>query len=153
MLIGERLRELREAKNLSQGDIEKRTGLVRPYTSRVSRTATRFQGGEVLRRWRSMPGRGGEVPALPALFYEGKRPPTKFETALSVQSNGEPLRRSGSEPWPSCSGGWRKDRKFLLTMAQQMARPKSNQVMVLPTFVEIGRDASFKTYRISFCWL
>jgi len=26
MLIGERLRELREAKHLSQGDIEKRTG-------------------------------------------------------------------------------------------------------------------------------
>ena len=35
MEIGAKLRELREAKNLSQGDIEKRTGLVRAYTSRV----------------------------------------------------------------------------------------------------------------------
>ena len=35
MVIGDRLRELREAKNLSQGDIEKRTGLFRCYTSRV----------------------------------------------------------------------------------------------------------------------
>ena len=35
MLIGQRLRELRESKNLSQGEIEKRTGLLRYYTSRV----------------------------------------------------------------------------------------------------------------------
>jgi transcriptional regulator with XRE-family HTH domain len=35
MLIGERLRTIREAKNLSQGDIEKRTGMLRRYTSRV----------------------------------------------------------------------------------------------------------------------
>ena len=35
MIIGERLKKLREAKELSQGDIEKRTGLIRCYTSRV----------------------------------------------------------------------------------------------------------------------
>ena len=35
MIIGERLRELREAKKLSQGDIEKKTGLLRCYVSRV----------------------------------------------------------------------------------------------------------------------
>ena len=35
MFIGQRLRELREAKKLSQGDIERRTGLFRSYTSRV----------------------------------------------------------------------------------------------------------------------
>ena len=35
MQIGAKLRELRIAKNLSQGDIEKRTGLFRTYTSRV----------------------------------------------------------------------------------------------------------------------
>ena len=34
-MIGERLRTIRESKNLSQGDIEKRTGLIRCYTSRV----------------------------------------------------------------------------------------------------------------------
>jgi hypothetical protein len=39
MLIGQRLRELREAKKLSQGDIEKRTGLLRCYTSRVANTS------------------------------------------------------------------------------------------------------------------
>ncbi len=35
MDIGKRLRELREAKGLSQRDIEKRTGLFRSYVSRV----------------------------------------------------------------------------------------------------------------------
>ena len=35
MVICDRLRELREAKNLSQGDIQNRTGLLRSYLSRV----------------------------------------------------------------------------------------------------------------------
>jgi transcriptional regulator with XRE-family HTH domain len=35
MVICDRLRELREGKNLSQGDIEKRTGLFRCCISRV----------------------------------------------------------------------------------------------------------------------
>ena len=35
MVIGERLRAAREAKELSQGDTEKRTGLFRCYVSRV----------------------------------------------------------------------------------------------------------------------
>jgi transcriptional regulator with XRE-family HTH domain len=35
MLIGERIRAIREAKNLTQGEIEKRCGLLRVYISRV----------------------------------------------------------------------------------------------------------------------
>jgi transcriptional regulator with XRE-family HTH domain len=35
MIVGERLRAIREMKNMSQGDIEKRTGLLRCYLSRV----------------------------------------------------------------------------------------------------------------------
>ncbi len=35
MVISDKLKELREAKKLSQGDIEKRTGLLRCYISRV----------------------------------------------------------------------------------------------------------------------
>ena len=35
MIVGERLRAVREQKQLSQGDIEKRTGLLRCYISRV----------------------------------------------------------------------------------------------------------------------
>ena len=35
MLIGARLRQLREQKQMSQGDVEERTGLLRCYVSRV----------------------------------------------------------------------------------------------------------------------
>jgi|SRR5580658_1487816 transcriptional regulator with XRE-family HTH domain len=35
MVIGKRVKALREQKNMSQGDIEKRTGLLRCYLSRV----------------------------------------------------------------------------------------------------------------------
>jgi transcriptional regulator with XRE-family HTH domain len=35
MVIGDKLKALREQKKLSQGDIEKRTGLLRCYISRV----------------------------------------------------------------------------------------------------------------------
>ena len=35
MIIGDRLRELRQEKKFSQGEIEKRTGLLRCYISRV----------------------------------------------------------------------------------------------------------------------
>ena len=35
MIVGDRLRAVREMKNMSQGDIEKRTGLLRCYISRV----------------------------------------------------------------------------------------------------------------------
>lgn len=35
MVIGDQLRAFREVRNLSQGDIEKRTGLLRCYISRV----------------------------------------------------------------------------------------------------------------------
>src|SRR5258708_32298037 len=35
VIIGDSVRELREAKELSQGDIENRTGLLRCYISRI----------------------------------------------------------------------------------------------------------------------
>ena len=35
MVVGDKLKELRATKKLSQGDIEKRTGLLRCYISRV----------------------------------------------------------------------------------------------------------------------
>ena len=35
LVVGDKLKTLREQKKLSQGDIEKRTGLLRCYISRV----------------------------------------------------------------------------------------------------------------------
>jgi transcriptional regulator with XRE-family HTH domain len=40
MVIGQKLKALRAQKNLSQGDIEKRTGLLRCYVSRVENEHT-----------------------------------------------------------------------------------------------------------------
>ncbi len=50
MLIGQRLREIRDAKNLSQDDIENATGLVRPYSSRVENGHT-VPSVETLEKW------------------------------------------------------------------------------------------------------
>jgi len=73
MVIGQRLRELREANNLSQGDLEQRTGLLRCYTSRVENGHT-VPTIETLEKY----ARALEVP-LYGLFYEGKEPPKKPE--------------------------------------------------------------------------
>jgi len=64
MLIGERLREIRDAGKLSQGDIERRTGFVRPYISRVENGYT-VPSVETLEKF----DRVLEVP-LYALFYD-----------------------------------------------------------------------------------
>ena len=69
MIIGERLRELREEKKLSQGDVEKRTGLLRCYISRVENGHT-VPAIETLEKL----ARAFEVPMY-QLFYEGKEPP------------------------------------------------------------------------------
>jgi transcriptional regulator with XRE-family HTH domain len=63
MVIGDRLKELRESKELSQGDIEKRTGLLRCYISRVEN--------------------GHTVPAVATLEKDGTRPGSADVQALS----------------------------------------------------------------------
>jgi transcriptional regulator with XRE-family HTH domain len=121
MIIGERLRELRETKNLSQGDIEKRTGLLRCYISRVENGHT-VPAVETLEKM----ARALEVP-LYQLFYEGDEPP-KFPHS--------PKRKAAHDvPWGSRGKearflfNFRKllgrmeedDRRLLLYMAQKMA--------------------------------
>ena len=69
MIIGDRLREMREEKKLSQGDIEKRTGLLRCYISRVENGHT-VPAIETLEKL----ARALEVP-LYHLFYNGDKPP------------------------------------------------------------------------------
>jgi len=69
MIIGTRLRKMREERNLSQGDIEKRTGLLRCYISRVENGHT-VPSLETMERLAA----ALEVP-LYALFYDGDQPP------------------------------------------------------------------------------
>ena len=52
MLIGQKLREIREAKNMSQVEIAEATGLVQPYVSRVENGHT-IPGVETLEKWAS----------------------------------------------------------------------------------------------------
>lgn len=50
MVIGERLRAIREHKDMSQGEIEKRTGLLRCYVSRVENGHT-IPSIDTLHKW------------------------------------------------------------------------------------------------------
>jgi transcriptional regulator with XRE-family HTH domain len=71
MIIGQRIRDLRESKKLSQGDLEKRTGLLRCYTSRVENGHT-VPTLETLEKYAA----ALQVP-LYRFFYEGDEPPQK----------------------------------------------------------------------------
>src|SRR6266481_1847892 len=82
MIIGDRLRALREDKKLSQGDIEKRTGLLRCYISRVENGHT-VPSVETLEKL----ARALEVP-LYLLFYDGEEPP-KLSHLLKRKSAAE----------------------------------------------------------------
>ncbi len=73
LMIGERLRTIRESKNLSQGDIEKRTGLIRCYTSRVENGHT-VPSIETLAKF----AQALDVP-LYQIFYDGEAEPKKIK--------------------------------------------------------------------------
>src|SRR5258707_15753440 len=69
MIIGNRLKSIREAKKLSQGDVEVRTGLLRCYTSRVENGHT-VPSVETLEKC----ARALEIPMY-QLMYDGSEPP------------------------------------------------------------------------------
>jgi len=122
MIIGDRLRELREAKKLSQGDIEKRTGLLRCYISRVENGHT-VPGIETLERM----ARALEIP-LYQLFHDGKESPV-LPSLLERNSSGENVWGSSGKDARFLrkfrrllSKANEEDRKLVLYMAQKMAR-------------------------------
>ena len=71
MLIGTRLRQLREQKQLSQGDIQERTGLLRCYISRVGNGRT-VPSLETLERFAGVL----DVPLYQLFFSGDEVPPT-----------------------------------------------------------------------------
>lgn len=122
MIIGTRLRKLREEKNLSQGDIEKRTGLLRCYISRVENGHT-VPSIETLERL----AQALEIP-LYQLFYEGEEPPplpnlSKRRSAeeLELDEGQEKDSRFFEKVRRLLSRIDEKDRSLLLYMAQKMA--------------------------------
>ena len=75
MDIGKRLLELRSTRNLSQGDIERRTGFLRCYVSRVENGHT-VPSLETLERWAI----ALEVEVY-QLFFEGEGMPERVVAA------------------------------------------------------------------------
>ena len=125
MIIGDRLRELRLAKNLSQGDIEHRTGLLRCYLSRVENGHT-VPAIETLEKL----ARAIDVP-LYHLFYEGEEPPPAPKLPKRNTSDDIAWGSSGKDARflsrfrQLLSKTEEQDRKLLLHMAQKMAQKGS----------------------------
>jgi len=125
MMVGDRLRTLREERNFSQGEIEKRTGLLRCYISRVENGHT-VPAIETLEKF----ARALEVPMY-QLLYDGEKPPQ----LPNLMKKG----RSSEMAWGSSGKDARtltklrrllgkakqEDMQLLLFIAQKMARKKS----------------------------
>jgi transcriptional regulator with XRE-family HTH domain len=121
MIIGDRLRELREEKKLSQGDIEKRTGLLRCYISRVENGHT-VPAIETLEKL----ARALEV-SMYQLFYEGDEP-RKLPNLVKGKTTDDIVWGSSGKQalylhkLTKClSKAGDTDRKLLLAMAQKLA--------------------------------
>jgi transcriptional regulator with XRE-family HTH domain len=121
MIIGDRLRALREEKKFSQGDIEKRTGLLRCYISRVENGHT-VPAIETLEKM----ARALEVP-LYQLFYDGEEPPELPNLPKRKSADDIVWGASGKEArllnkFRRLMGRIEEgDRRLLLYMAQKMA--------------------------------
>ncbi|MGD0007556.1 MAG: helix-turn-helix transcriptional regulator [Terriglobia bacterium] len=106
MLIGTRLRQLREEKHMSQGDIEERTGLLRCYVSRVENGHT-VPSLETLERFAAVL----DVP-LYQLFYSGEGvPPTPSLTP-----------RKTLEEITAENGAMEGDGQFLVKLTNALTR-------------------------------
>ena len=122
MIIGERLRALREEKKFSQGDVEKRTGLLRCYISRVENGHT-VPAVETLEKF----ARALEIPMY-QLFYDGENPP-KLPKLLKGKTGNEwgNKGRDAKMLAEFCRlfGRMEKeDLRMVLFMAEKMARGK-----------------------------
>jgi transcriptional regulator with XRE-family HTH domain len=123
MVIGERLKALREQKKMSQGDIEKHTGLLRVYISRVENGHTVPSIGTLEKFARAL-----ELPMY-QLFYDSDEPPAPE------------LPQIGGDGWGSSGRDARTlskfrrllrrlnkpDQKLLLSVAQKMSQKKRRQ--------------------------
>src|ERR1700687_4540744 len=125
MVIGERLRALREEKKLSQGEVEKRTGLLRCYISRVENGHT-VPAVETLEKF----ARALEVPMY-QLFYDGEEPPKlpnlpkrKSANDIAWGSKGKDARMLATfcRLFSQMGEG---DLKLVLLMTQKMANRKA----------------------------
>jgi transcriptional regulator with XRE-family HTH domain len=118
---------MREEKHFSQGDIEKKTGLLRCYISRVENGHT-VPAIETLEKM----ARALEVPMY-QLFYDGAEPPKlpnlpkrKSSDDIAWGSAGKDARYL-SKLRRLLGKAEEADRKLLLYMTQKMARPRADR--------------------------
>lgn len=111
MDIGSRLRSVRKEKNLSQGEIQQRTGLLRCYISRVENghTVPAIRTLEKMARALDLP--------LYQLMYDGEEPP-------ALRSDGRVAR---TDEW----GYAGKDARFLNKLCQSLAKMSERDRKVL----------------------
>ena len=118
MIIGEKLKLLRENKKLSQGDIEHRTGMLRCYISRVENGHT-VPAVETLEKF----AQALEVP-LYQFFYDGREKPP----VLKIEESSKEWGSHGRDE--KTLNRFRKllqrasvaDRNLLMFMAQKMSQ-------------------------------
>ena len=124
MIIGDRLRTIREQKQLSQGDIEKRTGLLRCYVSRVENGHT-VPAVETLEKL----ARAFEMP-LYQLMYDGDEPPKAPASIKGTASSAAMWGNAGKDAGylhklrQALSRMDAKDRSIILSVVQKMAHRK-----------------------------
>jgi transcriptional regulator with XRE-family HTH domain len=134
MDIGYRLRSLREQKNLSQEEVEKRTGLIRSYISRVENSHTVPSVATMEKMARAL-----EIP-LYQLLYDGEKPRAPANRGES-NSQADEWGSSGKNGHPvnklcrSLARMSERDRQVLMSLAQILTktqRIKSSRAFFLP---------------------
>jgi transcriptional regulator with XRE-family HTH domain len=122
MQIGQRLREVREAKKLSQRDIEIRTGLLRCYISRLENGHT-VPSVETIEKF----ARAFEIPTY-QLFIGRDQEPNHVPRVLRSVRKGKSGGRTSKEErylikfWRLLSRMSEHDRAVLFTVARGMAK-------------------------------
>jgi transcriptional regulator with XRE-family HTH domain len=101
MFIGETIRQFREAKKLSQGDVEDRTGLRRCYVSRVENGHT-VPSLETLEKI----ARALEAPLYQLFYSEGGAPKSNLHS------------KTPKDDWASRGKGHRVLRKFQIAISK-----------------------------------
>jgi transcriptional regulator with XRE-family HTH domain len=121
MEIGEKLKAIREQKDMSQGDVEKRTGLLRCYISRVENGHTVPAIETIEKLARAM-----EIPMY-ALFYEAE-PPASQSLESGATGWGSSRRDARTlHRFRKLMGQMNKhNQALLLHMAQKMAQKKAS---------------------------
>jgi transcriptional regulator with XRE-family HTH domain len=128
MIINDRLRQLREEKRLSQGDIEKRTGLLRCYISRLENGHT-IPSLETLEKL----ARSFEVP-LYQLFYDGGAPPDVPKLLKRKATDGTAWGSTGKDSvymhkLVKCLSRTNEfDRKLVFAVAQKVSAERGRRV-------------------------